>query len=136
MIRQSKKPKEVKKFNFLILSIIGLFVGFIIGFLGAGGGFLIIPTLLFFGNLAMKQAVGTSIFIIFINSLIGFGGDLLGGVALNYHLLLLISAMAIIGLFIGMQLSKKITSAKLKPIFGWFVLIMGLIIIIKEIFFK
>jgi hypothetical protein len=136
MIRQSNKPKEVKKINFLILSIIGLFVGFIIGFLGAGGGFLIIPTLLFFGNLAMKQAVGTSIFIIFINSLIGFGGDLLGGVALNYHLLLLISAMAIIGLFIGMQLSKKITSAKLKPIFGWFVLIMGLIIIIKEIFFK
>jgi uncharacterized membrane protein YfcA len=52
---------------------------------------LIIPTLLFF--LFMKQAVGTSLFIIFINSLIGFGGDLIGGVELNYKLLFIISAV-------------------------------------------
>lgn len=136
MIRKSKKVKEAKEINFLILSIIGLFVGLIIGFLGAGGGFLIIPALLFFANLPMKQAVGTSLFIIFINSLIGFGGDLLGGVDLNYKLLLIISAMAIIGLFIGTQLSKRIDGAKLKPAFGWFVLVMGIYIIGKELFFK
>jgi len=136
MIRKSKKVKEAKEINFLILSIIGLFVGLIIGFLGAGGGFLIIPALLFFANLPMKQAVGTSLFIIFINSLIGFGGDLLGGVDLNYKLLLIISAMAIIGLFIGTQLSKRIDGAKLKPAFGWFVLVMGIYIIFKELFFK
>ncbi|WP_339920355.1 sulfite exporter TauE/SafE family protein [uncultured Flavobacterium sp.] len=136
MIRKSKKVKEAKEINFLILSTIGLFVGLIIGFLGAGGGFLIIPALLFFANLPMKQAVGTSLFIIFINSLIGFGGDLLGGVDLNYKLLLIISAMAIIGLFIGTQLSKRIDGAKLKPAFGWFVLVMGIYIIFKELFFK
>jgi uncharacterized membrane protein YfcA len=84
----------------------------------------------------MKQAVGTSLFIIFINSLIGFGGDLLGGVELNYRLLFIISAMAIVGLFIGTQLSKKIDGAKLKPAFGWFILVMGVYIIVKEIFFK
>jgi uncharacterized membrane protein YfcA len=69
---------------------------------------------------------------IFINSLIGFVGDLLGGVDLNYKLLLIISAMAIIGLFIGTQLSKRIDGAKLKPAFGWFVLVMGVYIIFKE----
>jgi len=136
MIRRSKKVKEAKEINFLILAIIGLFVGLIIGFLGAGGGFLIIPALLFFANLPMKQAVGTSLFIIFINSLIGFTGDLLGGIHLDYKLLLIISAMALFGLFIGTQLSKKIDGAKLKPAFGWFVLVMGIYIILKELFFK
>lgn len=136
MIKKSKKTKEAKEINFLFLALIGLFVGLIIGFLGAGGGFLIIPALLFFADLPMKQAVGTSLFIIFINSIIGFGGDMLGGVELNYKFLFVISMMAILGLFIGTKLSKKIDGAKLKPAFGWFVLVMGLYIIAKEIFFK
>lgn len=136
MIKKSKPQLETVEINFKMLAIIGLFVGLIIGFLGAGGGFLIIPALLFFANLPMKQAVGTSLFIIFINSLIGFGGDLLGGVHLDFQLLFIISIMAIIGLFIGTQLSKKIDGAKLKPAFGWFVLVMGIYIIAKEIIFK
>jgi uncharacterized membrane protein YfcA len=135
MIRKSKKIKEAKEINFLILALIGLLVGLIIGFLGAGGGFLIIPALLFFANLPMKQAVGTSLFIIFINSLIGFGGDLIGGVELNYKLLFIISAMALFGMLIGTQISKKIDGTKLKPAFGWFVLIMGIYIIVTELFF-
>jgi uncharacterized membrane protein YfcA len=136
MIKKSKKTKEVKEINFPILALIGFLVGLIIGFLGAGGGFLIIPALLFFANLPMKEAVGTSLFIIFINSLIGFSGDLLGGVKLDLTMLFTISAMAMIGLFIGTQLSKKIDGAKLKPAFGWFVLVMGIYIIAKEILFK
>jgi uncharacterized membrane protein YfcA len=87
--------------------VIGFLVGFIIGFLGAGGGFLIIPALLFFANLSMKQAVGTSLFIIFINSVIGFSGDLFGGVKLDLTLLLTITAIAMLGLIIGTKLSKK-----------------------------
>jgi uncharacterized membrane protein YfcA len=136
MIRKSKKIKEAKEINYLILAIIGLFVGLIIGFLGAGGGFLIIPALLFFANLPMKQAVGTSLFIIFINSLIGFGSDLIGGIELNYKLLFIISAMSLLGLVIGTQVSKKIDGAKLKPVFGWFVLLMGIYIIVTELLFK
>jgi uncharacterized membrane protein YfcA len=136
MIRKSKKIKEAKEINFLILAIIGFFVGLIIGFLGAGGGFLIIPALLFFANLPMKQAVGTSLFIIFINSLIGFGSDLIGGIELNYKLLFIIAAMSLLGLVIGTQVSKKIDGVKLKPVFGWFVLLMGIYIIVTELFFK
>jgi uncharacterized membrane protein YfcA len=136
MIKKTKRNKEAKELNFVKLALIGLFVGLIIGFLGAGGGFLIIPALLFFANLSMKKAVGTSLFIIFINSLIGFTGDIIGGSTLDFKLLFSISAIAILGLFIGTQLSKKIDGSKLKPAFGWFVLVMGIYIITIEIFFK
>jgi uncharacterized membrane protein YfcA len=136
MIRKTPTTATPTKINYSRLGIIGFLVGFITGFLGAGGGFLIIPALLFFANLPMKQAVGTSLFIIFINALIGFAGDVVGGVVMNYQLLFTIAAIAIIGMLIGTQLSKKIDGAKLKPLFGWLVLVMGIYIIAKEIFLK
>ncbi len=136
MIRKSKGEQIESTLNIPRLAFIGFLVGFVTGFLGAGGGFLIIPALLFFANLPMKQAVGTSLFIIFINSLIGFTGDLINGITINYQLLFTVTAIAIIGMLIGTQLSKKIDGAKLKPAFGWFVLVMGLYIITKELFLK
>lgn len=135
MIRKSKPIPEGLKTNYIQLGFIGFVVGIVTGFLGAGGGFLIIPALLFFANLPMKQAVGTSLLIIFINSSIGFAGDLYIGTAIDYQLLLVIAAMAFVGMLIGIQISKKINGAQLKPIFGWFVLIMGLYIITRELFF-
>ena len=135
MIRR-KLPEIVStSTNYVQLGVIGFVVGIITGFLGAGGGFLIIPALLFFANLPMKQAVGTSLLIIFINSAIGFGGDLYIGTPIDYTFLLTIAAMAFIGILIGIQLSKKIDGAKLKPLFGWFILVMGIYIITKEVFF-
>lgn len=136
MIRKNIS-EEIKnsETNYIQLSIIGFIVGIITGFLGAGGGFLIIPALLFFAKLPMKQAVGTSLLIITINSSIGFAGDLYIGTPINYTFLLSVSAMALIGMIIGSQLSKKIDGAKLKPLFGWFVLVMGFYIIAKEVLF-
>ena len=134
MIRRSTPKEIVIRDGSIRIAAIGLLVGFITGFLGAGDGFLIIPALLFFANLPMKQAIGTSLLIIFINSLIGFAGDVLKGNEIHYELLLTISAIALIGMFIGTYLSKKIDGAKLKPAFGWFVLVMGIYIIIKEFF--
>ncbi len=135
MIKKNKTTVHVvypcKIINLLVL---GFLVGIITGLLGAGGGFIIIPALLFFGNLTMKQAVGTSLFIIFVNSSAGFMGDLVKGVHLNYSFLLLISIFAMVGMGIGTQLSKKIDSLKLKSAFGWIVLIIGIFIISKELF--
>ena len=136
MIRKNEVTTTTGKTNFIQLGIIGFFIGIVTGFLGAGGGFLIIPALLFFAKLPMKQAIGTSLLIIFINSSIGFGGDLYIGTPIDYSFLLIISGIAFIGMLIGTQLSKRIDGAKLKPIFGWFVLVMGIYIITKEIFFK
>lgn len=133
MIGKTKTQLQAVKTNYWQLAIIGTIIGTITGFLGAGGGFLIIPALLFFANLPMKQAVGTSLLIIFINSSIGFAGDLYIGTPINYPFLSSISIMAFIGMLIGTRLSKKIDGNKLKPVFGWFILVMGIYIITKEL---
>ncbi|MGZ8517304.1 MAG: sulfite exporter TauE/SafE family protein, partial [Chitinophagaceae bacterium] len=112
----------------------GAVVGLLTGLVGAGGGFLIIPALVLLSKLPMKQAVGTSLLIIAAKSLIGFTGDL-SHYTMDWKLLLIVTALAIAGIFIGDGLSKKIDGDKLKKGFGWFVLVMGIYIIIKELFF-
>ncbi len=116
--------------NYLILK--GIFVGLLTGFVGVGGGFLIIPALLFTAKLPMKNAVATSLIIIVFNSLIGFLGSI-STTAIQWNFLLLFTAFSVIGIFIGMYISKKIPNEKLKPLFGWFVLMTGIYIIIKEV---
>lgn len=128
-----KTPSNKSNMNLTKLSFIGLIVGVITGFLGAGGGFLIIPALLFFGGLEMKNAIGTSLFIIAVNSIIGFIGDIINGINLNYFILLSLTTIAIIGIFIGTFLMTKINNQKLKPAFGWFVLVIGIFILFNEI---
>ena len=115
------------------LLLFGFLVGLTTGFLGAGGGFLIIPALVLILKTPMKKAVGTSLLIIALNSLIGFTGDL-GNISINWKFLISISLIAVPGIFIGGALSKKISGPKLKKGFGWFVLIMGVYIIINELF--
>ena len=135
MIRNKKNETKLNIPSKNKLAFVGFMVGIVTGFLGAGGGFLIIPALIFFAALPMKQAIGTSLFIIAVNAMIGFIGDLINNVHLNFQFLLLFSVIAIIGIFIGTYLSKKIDGNKLKPAFGWFVLVAGIYIIAKEIFF-
>jgi uncharacterized membrane protein YfcA len=83
----------------------------------------------------MKQAVGTSLLIIAMKSLFGFLGDM-SHTVMDWKLLLSVTALAIIGLFIGNSFNRKINPTALKKGFGWFVLLMGIYIIIKELFFK
>ncbi len=111
----------------------GIGIGIVTGLLGAGGGFLLIPALVFLVKLPMKKATGTSLLIIAFNSLIGFSGDL-GHFNLDWPFLLGITLIAVVGLFIGSLISKKIPGGKLKNGFGWFVLLMGIYIISKELF--
>lgn len=139
MIRDKKKIEveevaEKQKFNYPMILLEGAVVGILTGLVGAGGGFLIIPALVIFSKLPMKQAVGTSLLIIAAKSLIGFTGDL-SNYSMDWKLLLTVTALAIVGIFIGDAFSKKIDGNKLKKAFGWFVLIMGIYIIIKELFF-
>ena len=112
----------------------GLAVGMITGMIGAGGGFLIVPALVMLLNLEMKKAIGTSLFIISINSLLGFvSSENISSI--NWEFLSIFTYISIIGLIIGIRISRKIDGKKLKPAFGWFVLAMGIYIIIKEVFF-
>ncbi|MCX8020285.1 MAG: sulfite exporter TauE/SafE family protein [Chitinophagaceae bacterium] len=124
-----------RRFNYPLIFLEGIVVGVLTGLVGAGGGFLIIPALVLLSKLPMKQAVGTSLLIIAAKSLIGFIGDL-SSQKMDWPLLLSITALAIAGIFLGNHLSKKISSGRLKKVFGWFVLVMGIYILIKEIFFS
>lgn len=136
MIKPSKKNKEIesenRKYNYPVILLEGTVVGMLTGLVGAGGGFLIIPALVILAKMPMKLAVGTSLFIIAAKSLIGFIGDIQSGAAIDWKLLISFSIASIIGIFIGIFLSKKIDGNKLKKSFGWFVLIMGIYIISQE----
>ena len=113
----------------------GVVVGLVTGLIGAGGGFLIIPALVKLLRLPMKTAIGTSLVIIAVNSLMGFSFSL-GHYPIDWEFLLTVSLIAIVGIFIGTYLSTKINGNKLKPAFGWFVLVMGIYILIKETIMK
>lgn len=117
------------------LFMYGIAIGIATGLLGAGGGFLLIPTLVLLVKLPMKEAIGTSLFIIALNSLIGFTGDL-GHFDMDWLFLTKVTTIAIAGIFIGTFLGKRLSGDRLKKGFGWFVLTMGIYIITKEIFFN
>jgi uncharacterized membrane protein YfcA len=130
------KPREVstnRDMHFGWVIVEGMVVGVITGLIGAGGGFLIIPALVMVSKLPMKEAIGTSLLIIAAKSLVGFLGE--GNLAgLNWTLLLSISGMAMIGIFIGMRISKRLEASKLKPAFGWMILVMGFYVLLKEVY--
>jgi hypothetical protein len=135
MIKGKKGGDAVEgevKFNFPMIALEGLVVGVITGIVGAGGGFLIIPALVLLAKLPMKMAVGTSLLIIAAKSLIGFLGDV-STQTIDWQLLLIFTSLSIVGIFIGSALSKKINEQVLKTGFGWFVLVMGIYIITKEL---
>jgi uncharacterized membrane protein YfcA len=111
----------------------GFAVGMVTGFVGAGGGFLIVPALVVLLGLPMKTAVGTSLIIIAANSAVGFLGDILYGLAVDWFLLLTLLFAALVGLFIGITLAKKVSDTNLKRGFAYFVLVMGLCILADQL---
>ncbi len=133
IVQESDKTEEAH-FNYPLILGEGLLVGFVTGLVGAGGGFLIIPVLVLMAKLTMKEAVGTSLIIIASKSLIGFlGGDLSNGSTIDWQLLLTFSAIAVVGILVGSSMSKKIPGSKLKPAFGWMVLILGVYMILDTL---
>lgn len=144
MIRKNKaasiedkpfSPDQIR-FNYPLIAIEGVVVGALTGLVGAGGGFLIVPALVLLVGLPMKVAIGTSLLIIATKSLIGFAGDLQAGMLIDWISLLSFTLVALAGIAIGIYYSKNIQSDKLKPVFGWFTLILGILIMTKEIFFQ
>ena len=138
MIKRKKQKEndstENMTYNYPLIGIEGLLVGSITGLVGAGGGFLIIPALVVLAKIPMKKAIGTSLLIISIKSLLGLLGDYQQFHNYQWGFLMLFSGLSIIGIFVGSALGKKIPGEKLKPAFGYFVLVMAIYIIGREAF--
>ena len=132
--RNKAEQEQALKFNYPLILLEGLLIGLLTGIVGAGGGFLIIPALVLLAKLPMKLAVGTSLLIIAAKSLIGFIGDI-SEQTINWDFLTLFSGFAIAGILIGSFTSKYVPGSKLKGAFGWFVLIMGGYILVRELMF-
>ena len=129
--KKSQNTNIKEKRNIVLIGIQTFTIGIIIGLIGAGGGFLIIPSLILFTKLPMKKAVATSLFIIAINSLVGFIGDV-NNLKINWLFLLTFSAISVVGIYIGMYLTKYTNEIQLKKIFAYFVLLMAAFILLKE----
>ncbi|MDD7885269.1 sulfite exporter TauE/SafE family protein [Flavivirga sp. 57AJ16] len=134
MIKKEKKNKGVilPSQPYYKTFVQGLIIGTVTGLIGAGGGFLYVPALVVWANIPMKKAVGTSLIIVTINSLIGFIGDV-QTLEIEWLFLLSFTLISIIGIILGVFISKFISGKKLKKSFGFFVLIMAVYIIYKEL---
>jgi uncharacterized membrane protein YfcA len=139
MIRSSGNKNITKnelynvKPNYLLLSVGGFGVGIFTGFVGAGGGFMILPFLVLVGGLPVKIAIGTDLLVIAAKSLIGFAGEVQVAQNIDYGFLLLITLLPLAGILLGTYLNRRVPEGRLKAAFGWFVLAMGIYIVIKEL---
>ena len=116
-----------------LLMLQGIAIGCLSGLLGAGGGFLMIPGFVILAKVPIKQAIASSLFIVGINSLMGFLSDYQQWGALNISLLGLMILISIGGILIGNRIVRHINTAKLKPLFGYFILLIALFILVKGI---
>lgn len=136
MIMKSRRQADAAtghySHNYLLILVQSIVLGLVTGLLGAGGGFLIIPVLVNGLRLPIRQAIGTSLVIIGLNSLVGFSFSL-HHYSIQWFFLASITAITTVGIISGSRLSSRIDPRKLKPAFGWFILVMGLYILVKEI---
>lgn len=116
--------------------LIGAMTGLLTSFIGIGGGFVIIPTLVFLGKLSMKTAVITSLAIIAANAMIGFMGDVVNGIVLNWLFLLSFTTVTMIGVFVGTYLSNRVSSTRIRIVFGYLLVCLTFIIFVKEVILR
>lgn len=129
---ESHEPRE----NWKIASD-GLFVGVLTGLVGVGGGFLIVPALVLLGGLAIHTAVATSLVIIALKSYSGFYKylDVLGqqGLELDWPTLGVVTVLGILGSIAGAKIAKRMPQNRLRKGFGYFLIVMGLYILVRSV---
>lgn len=111
--------------------IAGLGVGVLTGFLGVGGGFLIVPALVFFGGLNMKKAIGTSLFVIFLNCAAGLVGHMSQNI-FDWGLTGSVMSLAVAGAIAGTIMSHRIAAQRLQTMFAVLVLWVAAFLIVKN----
>lgn len=126
------EPAPIARRVGLILPL-GFTVGVFTGIVGAGGGFMILPVLVLLGGLPMKVAIGTDLIVIAAKSLIGFVGEVQVAGVQDARFLATLLVLPVLGMVIGARLNRRVPAAVLQTAFGWFILVMGSYIVIKEV---
>ena len=109
----------------------GFGVGILTGFLGVGGGFLIVPAMVYFGGLSIKKAIGTSLLVIFLNCVAGLAGHVSQDI-FDWSLTGLVMALAVGGAVAGTVLSHRLAADRLQRVFAVLVLGVGGFLIVKN----
>ena len=120
--------------NYPLIVVMGFTVGVFTGMVGAGGGFMILPVLVLLGGLPMKVAIGTDLLIIAAKSLLGFVGEMQATEGLDYGFVAMITLLPLAGMILGTFLNRRAPARLLRTAFGWFVLVMGSYIVLREVF--
>ncbi|MFT5170319.1 MAG: putative membrane protein YfcA [Candidatus Marinamargulisbacteria bacterium] len=131
---EKERPALSKKSDFAIIIVGAFLMACLTGFVGAGGGFMIVPALMLLANVPLRKAIATSLVIISFKSLAGFVGDLSEGLPFDWHFLSIFIGITMIGVFLGAVLNKRIPAPILRKGFAYFVFVMGLFIVVNEIF--
>lgn len=109
----------------------GLVVGAITGLVGAGGGFMVVPALTLLGGLSMRHAIGTSLMVIAMKSFAAFAGYA-GHVDIDWNMVMIFVLASLVGTVLGAWSAKRIDAAHLRTGFAWFVLVMGVFIVLQK----
>jgi uncharacterized membrane protein YfcA len=128
--RDEKEPRLV--LELVLLVVLGFIVGVLTGLIGAGGGFMILPVLVLLGGLPVKVAIGTDLLIIAAKSLVGFVGEVQAVEDMDYGFVGIITATSLMGMVFGTRLNRRTPAPVLRAAFGWFVLVMGSYIVLRE----
>lgn len=131
LLKRTWATIEPAKQRLKFLVPVSFTTGIIGGFVGAGGGFLILPSLVIFARLPFKVAVGTTLLVIAFNSLLGFLGDVMN-YSINWLFLVMITGLASMGMLLGNLVSSKIPAYYLRLSFAWIMMITAIVIIVKE----
>ena len=133
-----KEPEETiieNNFQFILtISFGGFLIGIITGFFGAGGGFIIVPSLMLLSNITFKEAVGTSLVIIVLKSFAGLLSDISINLSYDIKFILLFLSFTSLGVLLGIFFSKKISATFLKKTFAFLMLLLAIVILLKELF--
>ena len=131
MLRGRKAPAS-RSLSLLRGCVVGAAVGLVAGMVGAGGGFLIVPALVFFGGLEIPDAIGTSLFVVTMQSLAGVVGHL-SHTTVDVRLVTVVGGCAILGSFVGAVLSRRIAADRLRVAFACLVAAVAVVTIVKEV---
>jgi len=131
MLRSGRATRASAHPHRLAAPLAGLGTGFLTGFLGVGGGFLIVPALTLLAGVELGAALGTSLLVIAANAASGLVSHL-GQGELPLGLTAAFTAAAVLGSLVGVRLASGLEPARLRRAFAGFVIAVGLVLLVKN----